>query len=78
MFVQIKNGRIVRLSESKNDGDIELELPEDFDFERFDRYKVINGALIKHDILEEEKPSLQDRVENLEEALEMILSGVTE
>ena len=77
MFAQIKNGRIVRLSETKNDGDIKLELPEDFDFDRFDRYEVVDGVLIKHDIPgteEKEEPSLQEQIAELRANLDRLLA----
>lgn len=53
MFVQVKNGRIVRVSETKNVGDVELDLPEDFDFDHIDRYEVDGDTLIKHDLITE-------------------------
>ena len=81
MFVQIKNGRIVRVSEVCNGDDIEMELPEDFDYARIDRYEVVDGVLIKHDLPGSEtnaEPTIKEQIAELREALDLLLSRVTE
>lgn len=75
------NGRMVRVSEESSGGDVKIELPEDFDFDHIDRYELVDGELVKHDLPElapEEKPTFVERLQELEEAIELLLSGVTE
>lgn len=49
-FAQIKNGRLVGLSEMEQPlFNIPIDLPEDFDWEHIDRYELTEGgALIRH------------------------------
>lgn len=56
MFVQIKNGRIVRVSEERSHGDVEMDLPEDFDYDHIYRYEVTSSGLVKHDLPKVETP----------------------
>lgn len=56
MFVQIIKGRITRVSEEAGDGDVEMVLPEDFDFDHIDRYEVTESGLVRHDLPETETP----------------------
>ena len=50
MFAQIRNGRIVGLSETALPlFDTPIDLPEDFDWEHIDRYELTEGGvLIRH------------------------------
>ena len=44
-----EDGRIYAITDSeefKSDGDIEFELPDDFDFPHFMDYKIVNGELV--------------------------------
>lgn len=59
MFVQIKNGRIVRVSEEGTPGDAEIHLPEDFDYDHIDRYEVKDSGLVRHDLPQAETPESQ-------------------
>ena len=63
MFIQIYNGRIVRVSEEQMlEDDIQIDLPDDFDYDHIDRYEVADGELVKHDIEEQEIPESGDSV----------------
>lgn len=56
MFAEIRNGRIVRVSEEGTPGDVEMDLPEDFDYDHIDRYEVTSSGLVKHDLPKAETP----------------------
>ena len=56
MFAEIRNGRIVRVSEERSRGDVEMDLPEDFDYDHIDRYEVTSSGLVKHDLPKMETP----------------------
>ena len=79
MFIQIYNGRIVRVSEEQMlEDDIQMDLPDDFDLEHIDSYELVNGVLVKHELETDNTPTLEERLAAQEEALELLLSGVTE
>lgn len=64
------------------DGEIEVEIPEEIDFERIHEYLYADGVFV-HEPLpvpEEPKtmPTQEERITELEEALALLLSGVTE
>lgn len=55
------------------------EFPEDFDFLRQYDYKIVDGELVYAPIPRpESEPTEAERIAALEEALELLLSGVTE
>ncbi len=56
MFAQIICGRIVRISEESGGDDVELDLPEDFDFDHIDSYEVTENGLVKHNLPAPEIP----------------------
>lgn len=56
MFAQIICGRIVRISEESGGDDVELDLPEDFDFDHIDSYEVTENGLVKHNLPAPETP----------------------
>lgn len=79
MFIQIYNGRIVRVSDERMlDDDIRMNLPDDFDYDHIDCYEVVDGELVKHAMKTDNTPTEEERIAALEEALELLLSGVTE
>ena len=88
MYVQLLNGRIVGVCETLESGfSLQFELPNDFDFEHIDRYEITeDGTLVYHAPEEsEEAATIETRMQNvesktgeLEEAIELLLSGVTE
>lgn len=79
MYIQIYNGRIVRVSEKRIlDDDSEMNLPESFDYDHIDRYELVDGELVEHELESDDTPTQEERIAQLEEALELLLSGVTE
>lgn len=56
-----------------------FDFPESFEFSRQYEYKIIDGELIHAPLpVPEETASPEERIEALEEALALLLSGVTE
>ena len=79
MYIQTYNGRIVRVSDEQMlEDDMQMDLPSDFDYDHIDSYEVVDGVLIKHEIEEDNAPTAEERIAELEAALELLLSGVTE
>lgn len=79
MYIQVKNDRIVGITEEYSNGFIEFDIPDDFDYENISRYEVNGKELIKHDLPQAETaPTLQERITQMEEALTALLEGETE
>ena len=77
MFVQIKDGRIVGVSNDSNGFDFEINLPENFDFDHIGRYEVVDNELIEHDVPESaEVPSMMKEYEARFEKLEAAISTI--
>ena len=77
MYIQIYNGRIVRVSEEQElEDDVQMDLPSDFDYDHIDLYEVVDGELMKHEPeVPEPTPTQEDRIAQLEAMLEA-LTGV--
>ena len=86
MYIQIYNGRIVRVSDEQMlEDDVQMDLPSDFDYENINTYEIVNGELAKCniEILEDEElaknqsniPTQEERIAALEAAL-LELMGV--
>lgn len=79
MFIQIKDGRIVRISEVSNGDDIEMELPENFDYDHIDRYEVVDGSIIENDLPQvDSEPTQEERIAALEEENAMLMECILE
>ena len=76
-----ETGRILVSSSEFQCGenDIQIDLPDDFDFERQADYRIVDGALIYDPLPEppepEPMPTIEDRVADVEEALAAMMYG---
>ena len=83
MYIQLYNNRIVRVSDEQIlEDDIQLDLPEDFDWEHIDRYEITDGDLVKHELESEiTEPTAQDDTDAMmvdhEYRLVMLELGIT-
>lgn len=84
--IVFQDGRPVVVAGEKHpqDGGVLLDVPEDFTVQRAEDWRLDNGALV-HDPLprvetSETEPglTLEERMAEMEEALDLILTGVTE
>ena len=78
--VTADTGRLVK----QQDGTVAMEgetfdFPEDFDFSKQSEYRLVQEELVHEPRpAEEPEPSTEERIDELEQALELLLSGVTE
>ena len=59
----------------------QFDFPDDFNFFTQDDYKIIDGKLVYDPVPKTEEnpePTAEERIKELEEALELLLSGGTE
>ena len=67
-YIQLYNNYIVMVSDTEDENLIEIELPEDFDYDHIDWYEYVDGELIYHDRSDEYPvvPSQEERITALE------------
>ena len=73
-YIQLYNNYIVMIKETLEEGEenlIEIELPEDFNYNHIDWYEYVDGELIYHDHSNDYPviPSQEERITALEEQL---------
>lgn len=67
-YIQLYNNYIVMVSDTEDENLIEIELPEDFDYDHIDWYEYVDGELVYHDRSDEYPviPSQEERITALE------------
>lgn len=67
-YIQLFNNYVVMVSDIEDENLIEIELPEDFDYDHIDWYEYVDGELVYHDFSEDipVTPSQEERIAALE------------
>lgn len=75
VYAQIVDDYIVMITEKQYDGMIEIEIPDDFDYDHINWYEYSNGELIYHDLSIDIPPipSYEERITALEEQNALLL-----
>lgn len=76
-----KENRIIAASHDFHcgDGEVEADIPEEITLRDIHNYLYVEGEFVHSPLPEQEEPlSSEERIAELEAALELLLSGVTE
>lgn len=84
--IVFQDGRPLVVAGEKHpqDGGLRLEVPEDFTVQRAEDWRLEDGALVYDPLPRVEMPetdpglTLEERMAEMEEALDLLLTGVTE
>lgn len=84
--IVFQDGRPVVVAGEKHpqEGGVLLDVPEDFTVQRAEDWRLEDGALVYDPLPRvetpetEPDPTLEDRMAEMEEALDLLLTGVTE